>query len=73
MRFQSLEREYSRIEGRQSPYDGIIGRPAKVYLDGGQSLEGIFRGSDAQFVILQRQGNKTILVNKTRVIYVEIP
>jgi hypothetical protein len=62
------------LEQGQSPYGGLVGRPAKVYLDGGQSLDGVFRGSDSQFVILQqRPGNKTLLVNKSRVVYIEIP
>ena len=66
------ERGWPRAGG-QSPYEGLVGQPAKVYLEGGQSLEGVFRGSDSQFVILeQQQKNKSLLVNKARVVYIEI-
>jgi hypothetical protein len=59
--------------GGQSLYGGLVGQPARVFLEGGLSLEGVFRGSDASFVFLQQPTtNKTLLVNKTRVTYIEI-
>jgi hypothetical protein len=62
-----------RLEDTQLPYETFLGQPAKVHLEGGQLLEGTFRGSDSQFVTLwQQQGNTTLLVNKARVVYIEI-
>ncbi len=69
-RWQGLR---SAQTGEQSPYAGLVGQSAKVYLEGGQSIEGVFCGSDSLFVVLQQSsGNKKILVNKARVLYIEI-
>jgi hypothetical protein len=69
----TMGRSYIRLEDTQLRYETYLGKSAKVHLEGGQSLEGVFCGIDSQFVTLQQQqGNKTLLVNKARVAYIEI-